>query len=59
VPSYIYQCENKHREEHTHSMTETPALTCDLCQTPMTRIPSAITTTFKGSGFYSTDKGNA
>ena len=56
MPNYIYQCEQKHRHDVTHSINDRPAILCPLCHSPMNRVPATITATFKGSGFYTTDK---
>lgn len=59
MPDYIYRCENKHEVGVTHSIKETPDIPCPECNSPMSRKPQAISSTFVGSGFYSTDKNNA
>jgi len=58
MPIYEYLCKNcnlmvveqrdaKHRDDETM---------CDYCNIAMKRLYSNISTSFKGSGFYSTDK---
>jgi putative FmdB family regulatory protein len=59
MPNYIYQCENKHRIELNHSIRESPDITCEECQTPMSRKPQVTSIEFKGSGFYSRDSRDA
>ena len=59
MPEYIYRCENKHEQGVTHSIRDNPTITCPQCQSPMLRKPQTVSSQFIGSGFYSTDKGNA
>jgi predicted nucleic acid-binding Zn ribbon protein len=56
MPSYSYQCEQKHRQDVTHSIKDNPEIICGVCQGLMQRTPQPITPTFVGSGFYRNDK---
>ena len=56
MPTYNYQCENKHREEHEHSIFDDPQILCGVCQQTMGRVPAGITPRFVGKDFYSNDK---
>jgi putative FmdB family regulatory protein len=41
----------------SRGMTEDdPGYTCDTCNSALTRVYSKVGVSFKGSGFYSTDK---
>lgn len=59
MPSYVYQCKQKHERDVTHSITDTPAIKCEACHTPMQRKPQTITSKFVGKGFYRNDRGHA
>lgn len=55
---YDYKC-----EECTTTITvsrgmteDDPGYTCETCNSALTRVYSNIGVSFKGSGFYSTDK---
>ena len=59
MPNYLYVCVCGKSKEVGHSITEDPAIPCPECQTPMTRKPQVAEVSFKGKGFYTTDKNNA
>lgn len=57
MPTYTYRCNKCSRQEDIyHSINDTYADSC-ICGGEMRKVfyPSGIS--FKGSGFYSTDKG--
>ena len=57
MPLYEYQCANGHTHIETRSIHDDREPTnCDQCGKPLTQKLGAIGVTFKGSGFYSTDK---
>lgn len=56
MPTYSYECECGQILDITHSMFDEPDIECDNCDSMMRRKLSAPIVTFKGSGFYSTDK---
>lgn len=55
MPTYTYKCEAGHAKDIQHGMMESPKLVCH-CGKELTKRLSAPTVTFKGEGFYSTDK---
>ena len=58
MPTYNYKC-NKCNSGFSvvRGMTEDdPGYSCDTCKNPMIRVYSLSGITFKGSGFYRTDK---
>lgn len=56
MPTYIYKCDNNHREKIEHSIKENPEIICESCRGGMSRVPPQVTVSFKGSGFASNDK---
>ena len=57
MPRYEYQCANGHTHIETRSIHDDREPTkCNQCGEPLTQKLGAIGVTFKGSGFYSTDK---
>jgi len=54
---YVYRCEAQHDREIIHPMAESPQVVCVVCGEVMVRIPNLGGVMFKGSGFYSTEKG--
>jgi putative FmdB family regulatory protein len=57
MPLYEYQCTNGHTHIETRSIhDDQEPTTCTECQQPLTQKLGTIGVTFKGSGFYSTDK---
>jgi predicted nucleic acid-binding Zn ribbon protein len=59
MPSYVYQCKEKHERDVTHSIADTPDIKCQVCQASMERKPQTITSKFIGKGFYRNDRGDA
>lgn len=55
MPTYDYNCEAGHTKEIVHPMTESPRFYCH-CGKPLRKAMSAPVISFKGEGFYSTDK---
>lgn len=55
-PIYVYECACGRIFDVIHSITEEPEVECDNCGSTMSRKPSIPSVSFKGSGFYSTDK---
>jgi len=55
---YEYKCsECETLKTVSRGMTEDdPGYTCDTCNLPLNRVYSKVGVSFKGSGFYSTDK---
>lgn len=57
MPIYDYQCKDCNATMSIHSaMDKESTPLCVTCEKPMTRVYSVGAVTFKGSGFYSTDK---
>ncbi len=59
MPRYDYQCEAGHRYEKTESFGSPAQQPCQRCGKPALRLLSAPSIVFKGSGWYSTDKGRS
>jgi putative FmdB family regulatory protein len=57
MPIYTYECACGQVLDVTHGMFEEFELECDNCDSMMDRKFSAPAIQFKGSGFYSNDKG--
>lgn len=55
MPTYSYKCEAGHQKDILHSMSESPRFYCH-CGKPLQKTITAPVITFKGQGFYSTDK---
>ena len=59
MPKYDFQCIDcdyqLEVEGSIHSPVETPD--CPTCEMPMSRFYGTFGISFKGTGFYSTDKG--
>ncbi|RAO99469.1 FmdB family transcriptional regulator [Petrotoga sp. 9PW.55.5.1] len=56
MPLYRYKCEECGYEFTVlHSMSETPEIKCELCNSSAKRIISNVGIAFKGEGFYVTD----
>ena len=55
---YEYRCsECKNETTVSRGMAEEdPGYTCKTCNIPLNRVYSKVGVSFKGSGFYSTDK---
>lgn len=56
MPLYEYVCECGHRLAVTHTITEDPEIECSDCKGIMKRSFGNPSVSFKGSGFYSTEK---
>lgn len=57
MPLYEYTCTNGHIKKEIRSIhAEEPKHTCDECGEPMTQVVGQVSVSFKGSGFYTTDK---
>jgi putative FmdB family regulatory protein len=60
MPTYKYRCPNDHEFEVVHGMGAPPPTTCEVCgAAPVSRVFYPISTSFTGTGFYSTDYGRA
>lgn len=55
LPTYEYECENKHRFEVWQSMKDDSLKECPTCGSPVHRILHPAGIIFKGSGWYITD----
>ncbi len=55
MPTYSYKCENSHQKDIFHGMQESPRLYCH-CGKPLKKGFGVGSVSFKGEGFYSTDK---
>jgi putative FmdB family regulatory protein len=58
VPLYEYVCEQGHQMTEVRSIhAPVPAeVKCVECEKPMRQVVGSVGVSFKGSGFYSTDK---
>lgn len=56
MPTYVYECACGQVFDVTHSIHVDPEVECDNCGSTMERKPQGAFVSFKGSGFYSTDK---
>ena len=59
MPLYEYRCVNGHIMQEVRSIhDDEPALiTCTECNQPMHQVLGGVAISFKGNGFYTTDKG--
>ena len=58
MPTYGYRCPKGHEFEAIHGMGAPPPTACEICGAkPVSRVFYPISTSFTGSGFYSTDYG--
>ncbi len=55
MPVYEYECEAGHRFEVTQKFSDRPLTACQTCTLPVSKLISAPTIMFKGSGWYITD----
>src|SRR5262245_35042894 len=56
MPTYVYECENGHRFELFHSISDESPKKCPECGADGRRVPAGgAGFLFKGSGFYITD----
>ncbi len=58
MPTYVYECVCGQVNEVQHSIYKDPKVECNKCRGGMVRKPAVAAVTFRGSGFYSTDKNN-
>ena len=57
MPLYEYVCENGHTLSQVRSIFDDDEPTdCPDCGTKLTQVIAGVSVSFKGSGFYSTDK---
>lgn len=57
MPIYEYICTNGHRTIDKRSIhDDKEPTTCNQCGEPVTQDIGRVAVTFKGNGFYSTDK---
>ena len=61
MPVYVYQCKNcNHVFEQRQSFSDDALRICPQCgEETLRKRYNTVGVTFKGSGFYSTDKGNS
>jgi len=58
MPTYGYRCPKGHEFEVIHGMGALPPTACGVCGVaPVSRVFYPISTSFTGTGFYSTDYG--
>jgi putative FmdB family regulatory protein len=58
MPTYGYRCPKGHEFEVIHGMGAPPPTACEVCgAAPVSRVFYPISTSFTGTGFYSTDYG--
>ena len=58
MPTYGYRCPKGHEFEAIHGMGGPPPTACEICgAAPVSRVFYPISTSFTGTGFYSTDYG--
>ena len=55
MPVYEYGCTGGHHFEVKQKFSDTPLTTCQVCNLPVTKLISAPSISFKGSGWYITD----
>lgn len=55
MPTYSYKCEAGHQKDIVHSMSESPRFYCH-CGKPLKKGFGVGSISFKGQGFYTTDK---
>lgn len=55
MPTYEYECVNKHRFEKRQAIKDEPIRTCPECGTVVRRVLHPAGIIFKGSGWYKTD----
>ena len=60
MPVYVYQCKNcNHVFEQRQSFSDDALRVCRSAAKNLRKRYNTVGVTFKGSGFYSTDKGNS
>jgi putative FmdB family regulatory protein len=58
MPTYGYRCPKGHEFEAIHGMGAPAPTACEICgAAPVSRVFYPISTSFTGTGFYSTDYG--
>jgi putative FmdB family regulatory protein len=59
MPLYEYRCANNHITQTIRSIhdDEPAEVICTECSSPMHQVLGGVAITFKGKGFYTTDKG--
>ena len=57
MPIYTYECPCGQVLDINHPMSETPDIECNNCDSMMHKVFGVAGIHFKGSGFYTTDKG--
>ena len=59
MPTYVYKCaDNGHIFDLVQKFTDEPGANCPTCGNASTRMVTAPTVIYKGSGFYTTDYGS-
>lgn len=56
MPTYDYKCEAGHSHSQTRRLTEPAITVCPDCKKELRRVYTPPVVSFKGYGFYSTDK---
>ena len=52
MPLYLYKCPKcAHKQDVSHSMTDTPTFICPECSTTMIKIPGLGAVRFSGNGW--------
>jgi putative FmdB family regulatory protein len=59
MPLYEYRCGNGHIMQEVRSIhdDEPAQVICTECASPMHQVLGGVAISFKGNGFYTTDKG--
>lgn len=59
MPLYEYKCASGHIRKEMRSIhdDEPEDIRCEECGEPMAQVVGNVRITFKGQGFYTTDKG--
>lgn len=58
MPLYEYVCENGHTLKELRSIhNDNEPTECPECSKPLSQVIAGVSISFKGSGFYSNDKG--
>lgn len=58
MPTLDYECADGHTYSEYRAMDDNDRATkCPICDKPLTRAYGVGAVTFKGNGFYQTDKG--
>lgn len=58
LPTYDYKCIEGHYQTISHGFDNEPIVHCPKCTAIMLKVYSVPNVSFKGTGFYSTDKKN-